>query len=129
MKQGSKDNKNKKIGLKSFIKTNKHSIDGLLNYCLHEVSAIRFLAALIIELGFIIALKPSSIEIIIIAICLTLILSIELVNTAVEAICDLVSPEYNKLVKIAKDSASAATYVISCLTGILTLIIFIPKMF
>jgi diacylglycerol kinase (ATP) len=38
-----------------------------------------------------------------------LVLSLELLNAAVERICDLVSPEYNLLIKQAKDLASAAT--------------------
>lgn len=37
------------------------------------------------------------------------VLVIELVNTAIERICDLVSPNYNLLVKQAKDLGSAAT--------------------
>lgn len=38
-----------------------------------------------------------------------LVLVIEMINSAIEYICNLVSPEYNILIKHAKDSASAAT--------------------
>jgi diacylglycerol kinase (ATP) len=40
-----------------------------------------------------------------------LLLSLELLNTAVERICDLVSPEYNLLIKQAKDLGSASSAV------------------
>jgi diacylglycerol kinase len=39
------------------------------------------------------------------------VFSLELLNAAVERVCDLVSPEYNLLVKQAKDLACAATAV------------------
>ena len=54
-------------------------------------------------------------------------LAIELLNTAIEAVCDLVSPGYNKLVKVAKDTASAATCSISIALVIAILIIYVPK--
>ena len=54
-------------------------------------------------------------------------LASELLNTAIEAVCDLVSPEYNPFVKIAKDSGSAATGVLSILWAIMILMIYLPK--
>ena len=54
-------------------------------------------------------------------------LAIELLNTAIEAICDLVSPKYNKLVKVAKDTASAATFSIALALVAALVIIYVPK--
>ena len=54
-------------------------------------------------------------------------LAIELLNTAIEAVCDLVSPGYNKLVKVAKDTASAATFSISLALVVAIVIIYVPK--
>lgn len=42
-----------------------------------------------------------------------LVLSLELVNTALEAVVDLVSPEFHVLAKIAKDAAAAAVLLAS----------------
>lgn len=39
------------------------------------------------------------------------VMALELLNSAVEEMCDLVSPEYNIHVKYAKDLASAAIFV------------------
>ena len=41
----------------------------------------------------------------------TIVLLIELINSAIEAIVDMVSPEYNELAKYAKDLGSAAVLV------------------
>jgi len=63
-------------------------------------------------------------------ICLTLfglVLSLELVNTSVEAAVDLVTEEYKPLAKIAKDTAAGAVLVSAILAAAAGLIIFIPK--
>ncbi len=41
----------------------------------------------------------------------TIVLLVELINSAIEAIVDMVSPEYNELAKYAKDLGSAAVLV------------------
>ena len=41
----------------------------------------------------------------------TIVLLVELLNSAIEAIVDMVSPEYNELAKYAKDLGSAAVLV------------------
>lgn len=48
-----------------------------------------------------------------IVLCCALVLSLELVNTALEAVVDLVSPQFHPLAKVAKDAAAAAVLVAS----------------
>ena len=63
-------------------------------------------------------------------ICLVLfglILSLELVNTAVEAVVDLVTEEKKPLAKIAKDTAAGAVLVAAIMAAAAGLVIFIPK--
>jgi diacylglycerol kinase len=55
-----------------------------------------------------------------------LILSLELVNTAVEAVVDLVTEEKKPLAKIAKDTAAGAVLVSAIAAAIIGCIIFIP---
>lgn len=45
--------------------------------------------------------------------CCTLVLCLELVNTSLEALVDLASPEIHPLAKIAKDTAAAAVLLAS----------------
>lgn len=47
-----------------------------------------------------------------------LVLALELMNTAVEAVVDLVSPDVHPLAKVAKD-ASAAAVLLACLGALL----------
>ena len=48
-----------------------------------------------------------------IVLCCALVLSLELVNTALEALTDLASPDLHPLAKIAKDAAAGAVLVAS----------------
>ena len=63
-------------------------------------------------------------------ICLTLfglVMALELVNTAVEAVVDLVTDEQKPLAKIAKDTAAGAVLIAAIMAAIIGCIIFIPK--
>lgn len=57
-----------------------------------------------------------------------LILSLELVNTAIEAVVDLVTEERKSLAKIAKDTAAGAVLVSAIMAIVIGLIIFVPKL-
>ena len=62
-------------------------------------------------------------------ICLLLfgmVVSLELVNTAVEAVVDLVTEERKPLAKIAKDTAAGAVLFTAIMAAIIGCIIFIP---
>ena len=56
-----------------------------------------------------------------------LILSLELVNTAGEAVVDLVTEEKKPLAKIAKDTAAGAVLIAAIMAAGVGLIIFVPK--
>lgn len=57
-----------------------------------------------------------------------LILSLELVNTAIEAVVDLVTEEKKPLAKVAKDTAAGAVLVSAIMAIVIGLIIFVPKL-
>lgn len=56
-----------------------------------------------------------------------LIMSLELVNTAVESVVDLVTEERRPLAKLAKDAAAGAVLLASIMAAVAGLIIFLPK--
>ena len=64
-------------------------------------------------------------------ICLTLfglVMALEMVNTAVEAVVDLVTEERRPLAKLAKDAAAGAVLIAAIMAAIAGMIIFIPKL-
>lgn len=56
-----------------------------------------------------------------------LVISLELVNTAVESTVDLVTEEKRPLAKKAKDTAAGAVLVSAIAAAIIGLMIFVPK--
>jgi len=122
-----KDIQKRNITPKSIFQTIKYSINGLKLYAKDGKSIIIYILGVILEvlMGFI--FKINGLEWILIICILGIILSVELINTAIEATCDSISKEYNELIKVAKDCGSAATFVVFTVALILNIIIFLPK--
>jgi diacylglycerol kinase len=59
--------------------------------------------------------------------CSMLVLSLELINTAIELLCDVVTKEILPAIKIIKDAAAAAVLLAAAGSVVTGLIIFIPK--
>ena len=80
---------------------------------------------LVILAGF--YFKISMAEWIICIILFGLVISLELVNTAIETTVDIAMPEKNEKAKIAKDVSAGAVLVAAIVSAIIGLMIFIPK--
>jgi diacylglycerol kinase (ATP) len=74
---------------------------------------IHFIAAIAVLLA-VLFLKVSALEFALLALSILAVLCAEMFNTAVEAVVDLVSPEYHPLAKIAKDTAAGAVLISAC---------------
>lgn len=130
MRMALKDNlKKRNINAKSIYDIVKYSFNGIISYAKDGKSIIIYIACAIIEivLGFLYHIN--GLEWILMICILGFILSIELINTAIEKVCDLITTEYNPLIKIAKDCGSAATFVVFIVAIILNIIIFAPKIY
>lgn len=125
MKQISRD-EIKKRGLNRFKKSFGYSIEGLKYAYKYEQSMfIHFLVTfcvIIINLIF----QVTAFEWLITFLAIGMVLSAELINTAIEAVVDLVTLEIHPLAKIAKDCGSAATFVLAIMAAVIGLIVYIP---
>lgn len=118
----------KQFGFKVLINIIKYSLQGFIHFYKFERSAILHLVVGIAIIVGSVPFKLSSVEWLFMIFILLTMLAIELLNTAIEAVCDLVSPEYNPLVKVAKDCGSAATFSISIGLVIAIFILYVPKL-
>lgn len=84
------------------------------------------LAVLVTAAGMYLGL--SRMEWALIALCIGAVMAMEALNTAIEYLTDLVSPEYHPLAGKAKDAAAAAVLLTAFCAAIVGLIIFLPKM-
>ncbi|MFO7888376.1 MAG: diacylglycerol kinase family protein [Eubacteriales bacterium] len=69
----------------------------------------------------------SSTEWLILILISSMVLTLEIINTALEEVVNLVTEEYRKTAKHAKDTAAGAVLTASFFAIIVGLIIFIPK--
>ena len=87
---------------------------------------IHFIIALVVIIaGFI--FKISKLEWIACVILFGLVISLELVNTAIETTVDIAMPEKNEKAKLAKDVSAGAVLVSAIMAVVVGLIIFVPK--
>lgn len=116
----------KKKGIKRTLRTFKYSMDGLIYAYKNEQSMLIHAIATVftVVLGFIYSLSLTEWAIVFIA--LGVILASELINTAIEAAVDLCTLEIHPLAKIAKDCGSAATFVLTLVSIVICLFVFVP---
>lgn len=117
----------KKKGLRRFANSFSYALDGLKYAFKYEQNLIVHIIATVLVIVFGIIFHLSVIEWALCVLAIGLVIATELINTSIEAVVDLVSPEYSNLAKIAKDTAAGAVLVFSITAIILGLIVFVPK--
>ena len=117
----------KKLGIKRFFKSFTYSWAGLTYAFPYEHSMLVpvLVTLLVIFVGNVVKLTLA--EWIIVLLLIGLVISTELVNTAIEAVVDLSCPEIDPLAKVAKDTASAAVFIFATVAFICGLILFVPN--
>ena len=99
----------------------RFAVDGLV-YVLHRHRHMRyhFLLGAVVLL-FSAVLRVTRVELILICLSVAMLIMAELVNTAIESVVDLITPQYHPLAKVAKDVGGAIVLVAS-VTAALTVI-------
>lgn len=115
--------KNKKRLINSF----KYAFEGIVTAFKTEKNMKIHLILMILVIIFGIILKISQIEWVICIILFGFVISLELINTAIENTVDLITAEKNPRAKIAKDVSAGAVLIAAITSAIIGLIIFIPK--
>ena len=117
-----------KTGLQRMINATRYSLDGLSAAARHE-SAFRqelLLAAVLVPLGL--WLGADGVERALLAGSVLMVLVVELLNSAVEAVVDRASPEHHELAKRAKDYGSAAVMMSLVAVGAVWLLVLLPRL-
>lgn len=80
-------------------------------------------------LGAALFFKIPAIDFLLLALAISVVLLTELINTAIEVVVDLVSPDYHPLAKKAKDVAAGAVLLASCGAAVVGYVVFSPIIF
>lgn len=110
-----------------FYKSLGYAISGIIQ-CIQKERNIKIhlvFMFLVIICGFLFRLSIT--EWLVCILLFGLVISLELVNTAIEAVVDLCTLEYHPLAKIAKDTAAGAVLISAIASVVIGLIIFVPK--
>lgn len=118
---------NPTTGMRNFLKGFAYAFNGLvyafstqINFKVHVLSAF---AAIMMSIYFDLTLG----EWMWISAAILLVLVVELINTAVEVLVDLVSPEYHPKAGIIKDVSAAAVLLTAIFAIVTGAFIFVPK--
>ncbi len=119
--------KDKKYKSRNLIQSFKYAINGLVTGFKKErnIKVDFFVACVVIIFGFVFSVSMT--EWAVLVLCFTLVLSLEYVNTAIESVVDLASPEIHPLAKVSKDVAAGAVLFAALNAVVIGLIIFLPK--
>lgn len=118
----------KKISFRDHVKSAIYALNGL-KILLKEEHNSRIHTAITITViiaGFL--LNISNIEWLIICILIGMVFSLEIMNSAIENLCDHITLQWNETIKKIKDLAAAAVFVASVISVICGVIIFLPKL-
>lgn len=118
-----------KFSLKKRSKSALYALNGLRVLFLEEHNSRIHIAIVIVVVTAGFLLKISNTEWLVICILIALVFSLEIINSAIENICDYISPQWNEVIKKVKDPAAAAVFVSSVISVICGAIIFLPKLY
>jgi diacylglycerol kinase (ATP) len=117
---------NENFSLSGRLKSMGHALDGIRtllrdqhNAWIHALATVAVLSA-----GF--YFYVSSTEWIALILAITIVWVAEALNTALEYLCDVVSPEFHPLVEKSKDIAAGAVLIAAMGAAAVGLIVFLP---
>lgn len=113
--------------MKKLLKSFKYAFDGIYTGIKEEQNMKIHIIIMILVIIFGIMLKINTTEWIICILLFGLVISMELMNTAIENTVNLITKEKNQQAKIAKDVAAGAVLASAIVSAIIGLMIFVPK--
>lgn len=111
----------------SLLKSFANAFAGMAYFFANDRNGKIHLAITLIVLAAGFAFKINATEWILILLCIALVIGFEMLNTALEKLCDMVEPNYHLTIKVIKDVSAAAVILASIISVIIGIIIFLPK--
>ena len=108
------------FSLKNAVKGLETALKSQRNLRIHFISAI-----LVIFAGILLNISTTEFVLILLTICFVVVA--EVFNTAMEFTVDLVSPDFNKFAKKAKDVSAGGVLLTAIIALLIGILIFLPK--
>jgi diacylglycerol kinase len=115
-----------RFSLAARLKSFSYAIQGIIFVIRYEHNARihLFFSVLVILSGFL--LKISRVEWVLVLLCIAMVIITEMINTIIEKLVDLVSPQKNDQAGIIKDISAAVVLFSACIAVVAGIIIFLP---
>lgn len=105
----------------------RHAFNGMFHFFLKDRNGEIHLFAALLACALGIYFEISINEWIAILLCIGLVIALEMMNAAVEKLCDHVHAELHPVIKAVKDISAAAVLWAAIISAVIGCIIFIPK--
>ena len=115
--------------IKEFFKSFSHAFRGLKYAIKNEKNFQNELAVAVIAIGFMFYYRVTRLEMIVITTMIMAVLIMEMLNTIIERIIDILKPGVHPYARLIKDLMAASVLLTSILALIIGLAIFIPHIF
>jgi undecaprenol kinase len=116
------------MNVRKLIKSFGYAFQGIFSALKEQNMRIHILSAFIVVIAGLLT-GLSYFEWLVIIIIIALVIGAEMINTAIECVVDIASPEIHPLAKQAKDIAAGAVLVFALASVIIGILIFLPKWF
>lgn len=113
--------------MRKFVNAFRYAGFGMLTFFRHERNGKIQLLATIITVIAGVALGVSLQEWMWLLVCIATVLSFEMMNTALEKLCNIIEPRIHPEIKLIKDVAAAAVLMVAIVSATIAVIIFFPK--
>ena len=111
----------------NLFKSFSNAFNGMKDFLLHDRNGKIHLAATITVIIISFVLNISLTEWLAVLLCIAIVMSLEMINAAIEKLCDVVHKDFHPTIKIVKDISAGAVLWASIISAIIACIIFIPK--
>jgi diacylglycerol kinase len=112
---------------KTFIEAITNAFNGMRYFFLHEINGMIQFAIAALAIALAVGLRIGTTEWILVVMCIGFVIGLEMLNTAIENLCNVVQKEYHPIIKIVKDVAAAAVMWAAITSVVIGLLIFLPK--
>jgi diacylglycerol kinase len=113
----------------SLISAFRHAANGLYWFFRVERNSTIYAACTILVVAAGILLNVSKMEWVVLTLAVGAVWTAELLNSAIELLCDYVQPERHQAIKIVKDLAAGAVLLAAICSALVGGVIFLPKMY
>lgn len=116
----------KRFTFTGLVKSFMYASKGIINLLKTEQNARIHLAYAIIVAVMAYIFSISRIEAIILFFAVVLVIAMEIINTAIEKLLDIIKPESSSAVEFIKDAMAGAVLIAAIIALVVTVLIFLP---